>query len=238
MKLLGVLAALAVSCGGARHGELDSAPLHHTPPDEIIVRTDRFVFHMGARVDEAWPARAEETRVALGRSAETLLDQEDTTVAILARQLGVVWPTEPLDFDVLLSADERDVAPCATKLPRRLEVTLASIAHPQPDLFFACALERGFTRLAAESALARALGGAGDAGAGGFYACLTGYAVAVVLIAGTHDARVSRRLELGLSEMCSPRELDWLGTEWVKRVRDDESAEAFGARARRQLTRE
>jgi hypothetical protein len=238
---LSVPASCSLGCGSARHVEPDLPPFHQAPPDEIIVRTDHFAFHMGIRVDEAWAARADGTRAAVGRAAEVLLEDEDTTVSILSRQLGVEFPREPLDFDVALTAPvEPDVSGCDTKLPHRLELPVAAIAHPQPELFFACVLERAFTRLEPESVLARAMGagraGSGDGRAGPLYACVVQYAVGTMLVARAHDAKVSRRLEVRLGEVCSERELDWLGKEWVKRVREDESAEAFGARAAKEAS--
>jgi hypothetical protein len=198
-------------------------PLPREPPDEIVVRTSRFRFHMGVRVDEAWLVNAEETRVALGRAVAVLLEDEDTATMVLAKQLGVEWPAEPLDFDVVLS--EADGAPsCETGLPRRLKV---GIGTPAPELFFACVLERSFARLADESALLRATSSAHRTEVRD---CLVKYAVAAVIVSGTPAARVSHALERRLGASCPAAELDFLVSEWVKRVRGDETAEAFGAR--------
>ena len=217
---------------------IEQAPLRHTPPEEIVIRTDRFRFHTGARIDETWPARAEETRVALGAAMELLLEEEDTTVPILARQLGVDWPSDPVDFDVLPRGPRSPPDPCAGGLRRRL-----SVGDTSPVLFFACTLDASLAWLKGESALYRGMGtaGAGDAGGGGpatrdgLYACIVRYAVAAVLVARTPDRREAKRAEVALGEACAPKVIDWLGREWVKRVREEESAEAFGARAGREI---
>jgi len=199
------------------------------PPEEIVVRTTSFAFRMGARVDEAWPARADETRAALGGELTALLEEEDITVPLLARQLGVTWPDEPLAFDVAMGPPGH-VGPCDAEVPRLLHVARQG---PPPAMFFACVLGRGFVRLAEESPLFRAIGARvrSREDAARLYACVVGYAVAATLAASRREPRTTRLLEQGLGERCTPAMLDWLGREWVKRVRDEESAAGFGARA-------
>jgi hypothetical protein len=192
---------------------------------------------LGARVDLAWTAEADAARTAVGRALEVVLDEEDTVVPTLARQLGLPRPTEPLDFDVSFRGAVDD-GPCDSGLPRRLYVTTSGTA---PTPFFACVLGRAFERTAPESEIYRAIlaaapphGEAAERARDRLYACIVRYAVATVLLATPRDRRVARAIERGLGESCSPPALDWMGREWVKRVREDEGAAAFGARAARE----
>ncbi len=169
--------------------------LPRLPPDEVVVRTTNFVFHMGVRVDEAWATEAEEARAALGSALGVLLDEEDSVVPTLARQLGVPWPGEALDFDVSFRG-ERDDGPCDSSVPRRLYVATSRAA---PAQFFACVLNRSFVRLAGESAVYRAILATleqhGDVTAQAserLHACFVRYAVASVVLAGSLDKRVAR----------------------------------------------
>jgi len=234
------IALIAVLLGACAEGPVLSRgrpeSVHRPPADEIIIRTDRFAFHMGGRVDEAWLANAERTRAAVGAAVATLLDDEDTTVPILARQLGVEWPTDPLDFDVALLATEDHAALCDARhagLPRRLDLAWSGEA---PGRFFACILARSFARLEGESAMARGMKAAtGDRDAGAevsaLYRCFVEVAVAALLVPRTADKEASRAIDAALGATCSREALTWVAHEWVKRVREDESAEAFGARA-------
>jgi hypothetical protein len=203
--------------------------LPRTPPREIVVRTTSFRFHMGARVDETWPVRAEETRAALGQLLPVLLEEEDTTVPVLAKELGVAWPDDPVDFDARLGPG---AAPCDPKMARVLDVS-----GGRARMFFACVLERAFMRLAPESAAYRGVesGSAGEPQAERLYACIVTVAVSTVLVARADDKEDARGVERGLAEGCDPRALDWVAREWIKRVREEETADAFGARAARAL---
>jgi len=179
---------------------------------------------MGAAVDPTWPEKAEETRMALGARLPELLDEEDTDVPILAHQLGVAWPDDALDFDVILAGDER--RPCDAKIPR-----LLLVGGGEGRVFFACVLERSFARLAQQAELHRELTAANAAQAEPLYACIVAYAVAAVMVARASEPKEARTVESRLSDDCTPRMLDWLGREWVKRVRGEETAGAFAARA-------
>jgi hypothetical protein len=210
------------------------AVIPRTPPDEIVVRTTGFAFHSGAKVDATWPAKADATRLALGASLAVLLDQEDAVVPTLTRQLGVTWPSDPLDFDVSLATDDAEDAPCAPKLPRVLALT----PKGDPTVFFACVLDRAFTRLVEESALYRAIAAAHPPAddAKRLYECVARYAVASAVIAGSVgvSAARDRALDASLAASCSPAALEWVEREWVKRVREEETVDGFGARAGRE----
>jgi hypothetical protein len=227
LGLLPLLLAVACEAGTAARPR---TVLSRVPPEEIIVRTTSFAFHMGARVDERWPEKAEETRASLGQALSVLLVEEDTTVPILARQLGVTWPDDPLDFDVVLRAGGRGDG-CDAKVPRLLDVGEAA-----PRVFFACVLERSFGRLREESALHRGLTG-GRADAEPVYACIVAYAVGAVMVAQASDRDEARAIENRLGDACTKGALAWVSREWIKRVRGGESAEAFGARAAREIER-
>jgi len=226
--MLGLLAL-----GGCVHGEpVRPQPLlPRLPAREIVVRTTSFTFRMGADVDETWPEKAEETRVALGAAMAGLLEEEETTVPIVAKQLGVTWPDEPLTFDVILR-DETSTA-CGSKLPRLMQV-----GGGGPRVFFACALERAFARLGEAGALRRGIakgrGGAGEAAQAEvekLYGCVVAYSVAAVMIARAEDKTESRVLEGRLGDACAPRAFAWASREWIKRVKGDETAEEWGERA-------
>jgi hypothetical protein len=235
---LAALAALA-SCAAAAPQESRSRSLANTavprePPRRIIVRTTSFAFHMGAHVDESWPSKAEETRAVLGQMLTVLLDEEDATVPVLARQLGVTWPDtgldDALDFDVELEAS----ASCDSNMPRVLGVARGG----EPRVFFGCVLARAFVRLEHESAVYRGLVKTGGVSATRavpadeqLYACIVTYAVSAVLVARAQDKAEARAVERGLAAACDRRALDWMAAEWIKRVREDESPQAFGARA-------
>jgi hypothetical protein len=240
-------ALLGAGCLGEPPRPSLKAMLHHPPADEVVIRTDRFAFHMGAKVDPTWLPDAERTRAVLGAALATLLEDEDTAVPVLARQLGVAWPDEPLAFEVALR-DERDprspaksLGPCdparASGLPRRLEVASAGEA---PGRFFACVLARSFARLEGEGELGKALaplsrdGGAEPSHA---YGCVVAVAIGALGVAGADGAKAARAIEADahLEAACSPKELAWVSREWIKRVRDEESAAAFGARLAREL---
>ena len=183
------LVTVALGCAGASPAHPLPVP-PRLPPDEVVVRTASFAFHMGARVDETWTTQADDARTALGSAIAVLLDEEDSAVPTLARQLGVVWPAEPLDFDVSFRG-HRDDGPCDSGVPFRLVVT-SSRATPTP--FFACVLERGFVRLARESTIYRAVlatlevhGEAAETAAERLYGCMVRYAVSGVVLAGPRD---------------------------------------------------
>jgi hypothetical protein len=55
--------------------------------------------------------------------------------------------------------------------------------------------------------------------------------VAAVVIAEAHDEKSSQAVEQGLGDSCSPAALTWVAHEWIKRVREQETAEVFGTRA-------
>jgi hypothetical protein len=209
-------------------------PPHPLPrrviPDELVIRTGRFAFHMGARVDETWPARAEETRAALGSSLGVVVDQEDTLVPMLTQELGIEWPREQLDVEVALSPP--GVVPaCGDASSRRL--TLDPHDGAEPTLLFACVLRKSLARLAPESAMYRAMPAV--EGRDALYGCVVRYAVAAALVAGATDKSLKTALEQGLGESCDARELDWLGKEWLKRVLEEEGAASFGKRAGTEL---
>jgi hypothetical protein len=219
--------------------------LPRTPPDSIVIRTDDFTFYMGARVDETWPARAEQTRDALGANLEMLALHEDAVVPTLAHQLGVAWPSEQPDFDVSLRANvmgEGDPT-CDAALPRMLYVRDTRSSAPRPAVFFACVLDRTFGRLEGESLLRRGIEGV-RAGlveparkqTEGLYGCISAYAVATVVVAVARDEKAAQVIEHDLGDRCSTKALDWLGHQWIKRVRDEESAEGFGRRAATELS--
>ena len=228
-----VLALAVVPTPGCARGAAAGPvpPLTRVVPEAIIIRTTSFAFHLGAGVDPTWPAKSEKARAELGRALSVLLDEEDTAVPLLARQLGVAWPSETVDFDVVLR-DAEGRAPCDAKLPRLLEV-----GRTPARLFFACVLERSFARLAPDSSLYRAIAASrpsiADPGgeASRLYACVTAYAVSALMVAQTHDEGEQRATEEALGEECAPRALAWVGHAWIKRVRGVETAEAFGARA-------
>jgi hypothetical protein len=198
--------------------------------DTIVVRTDSFVFRTGVAVDPTWPAQAETTRAALGGALEVLLEDEGAVVPVVARELGVAWPEDRAAFDVaLVEAGRGSDAVCAGGLASRLSV--ASGSRPVP--FFACVLERALDRLADASALRRAIGGSaareeGDA----LYGCIVRYAVTAALVAGHRPSRDdAASLDAGLAARCSPAMVSWASHAWLKRVREEEGAEAFGRRA-------
>jgi hypothetical protein len=208
------------------------------PAREILVRTTSFTFRMGAAVDETWPEKAEETRASLGAAVATLLEEEDTTVPILARELGVTWPNDPLAFDVILR-DEAST-PCGAKLPRLLQV-----GGGGARVFFACALERAFARLGEEGALRQGMTkGRGQtedsvraepAELDRLYACVVAYAVAAVMVARADGKKEAREAESRLGDACTPGALQWVAKEWIRRVKEEESAEEWGERAGREM---
>jgi hypothetical protein len=179
---------------------------------------------MGAAVDPTWPDKAEETRMALGARLPELLEEEDTTVPILAHQLGVAWPSEALDFDVILAGE--DSRPCDAKIPR-----LLLAGGGEGRVFFACVLERSFARIAEQGELHRSMAAVNAHEAEPVYACIVAYAVAAVMVARARDPKEAHAVEARLSAGCTPDALDWVAREWIKRVRNEETAEAFGTRA-------
>jgi hypothetical protein len=205
-------------------GTRPNAVLPRVAPNELVVRTESFAFHMGVGIDPTWPEKAEETRIALGARLPELLDEEDTTVPILARQLGVTWPGEVLDFDVILAGE--DSRPCDAKIARLL---LAGGGAGRD--FFACVLERSFARLGDQSELHRALTAANAREADGLYACIVAYAVAAVMVARAEGRAEAHAAEARIAGSCSPGAEGWIGREWIKRVRSQETAAAFGERA-------
>ena len=228
-----------VACAAETHGH--PAPIvPRAPPDSIDIRTDRFTFHMGARVDPTWPAKAEQTRDALGGELAALMDQEDTTVPILARQLGVTLPDETTDFDVALlpGAPSGADTPCDAQLVGALHVRDRRLVPAQPAVFFACVLRRTFSKLMEKSGVHRAIVLAhapidevGKREADHLYGCIMQFAVATVVSARDEDKDEAKRVLGGLPDACTPSELDWVSHTWVKRVREDESAMDYGSHA-------
>jgi len=212
-------------------------PRPRVAPDTLVVRTTSFAFQMGKRVDETWPEKAEETRALLGQSLAVLLEEEDTTVPVLARQLGVVWPAEQVELDVKIGGgDGAESRPL--ELPR-----LVVVGGGEPSrAFFASVLERALVRLAPESAMFRAIASSrADAGEGAegdgerLYACVAAVATYAVVVARARDEKDARGVERVIRERCAPREREWVTREWIARVKEEESAEAFGVRAARAL---
>ena len=198
------------------------------PAREIIVRTTSFSFHMGARVDDTWPRLADETRTALGLQLPVLLEEEDTTVPVLTRELGVRWPEEPVEFDAVLGGAE---GPCDPKLPRVVDVS-----HGEARTFFGCVLQRSFARLSSESTMVRGIASvSGDGRGASLYGCIAAYAVSAVLVARAAGKDEARAVEAGLAGQCEPQALSWVARDWIQRVREEESAEAFGARGAREV---
>ncbi len=201
----------------------------HAPTDAIVVRTDHFTFRLGRAVDHDWPARADETRSALGRALSLLLERELEVVGALAEQLGVVFPAQPLAFDAALARD--DGVACG------VDGTLGLGPRVTPLSFFACVLERSFVSLGAGSAVHAGLasGGAGDADHA--YRCIARYAVTAVVVAEVHPGPAdTRALDDALGAACDPAAIAWLSRAWVSRVHNAESADAFGARAGREVS--
>jgi hypothetical protein len=239
----GLLAlALLGGCFGAPPARVVSIGAVRPPPDEIVVRTDRFLFHMGVKNDEAWAEDSVRTRTSLGGALAILLDVEDTEIPILTRQLGLEWPSDPVDFDVaLLPRGAESLGPCDPSragLSRRLEIAPMGEA---PGPFFACVLERTFLVEKEKSTLYRAvLAGASDAAeAAALYACIVRVAVTAVRVASAEDRKGREEVEAAarLRETCSEEALGWVSREWVKRVREEETAASLGARAMAALRR-
>lgn len=209
------------------------------------MRTDRFLFHMGVKNDEAWATDSVRTRTSLGGALATLLDVEDIEIPILTRQLGMEWPADPIDFDVALlprgprgAESSGPCDPSRAGLPGRLEIAPVGEA-PLP--FFACVLERAFARERDKSELYRAIleGAPEKADAAALYACIVRVAI-TALHAASEESRTGRDVvERGarLRDACSEDALEWVSREWVKRVREEETAGAFGARAAALLRR-
>lgn len=220
-----LLAVACVPAGGVR----PSPTVARTPAREIIVRSSFFSFHMGALVDTSWPAKADETRAALGQLLPVLLEEEDTVVPVLARQLGVAWPAEPVDVNVVFRGG---AAPCEVEASRPVDVS-----EGRPRTFFACVLERALARSSPTSGVFRGIeahhGSALDDARprDRLYGCIVTFAVSAVLVVRAESRRDAQALEERLGTRCEPATLEWLAREWIKRVRDAETAEAFGARA-------
>jgi hypothetical protein len=228
--------ALLVGCFGDPPARVVSIGAVRPPPDEIVVRTDRFLFHMGVKNDEAWATNSVKTRTSLGGALATLLDVEDIEIPILTRQLGMEWPSDAVDFDVaLLPRGAESSGPCDPSragLPGRLEIAPGGEA---PGPFFACVLERTFVRERDKSEIYRAIlaGSSRSAEATALYACIVRVAVTALHVASEEGRKERETVERAahLREACSQEALEWVSREWVKRVREDETARAFGARA-------
>jgi hypothetical protein len=235
LQALAVLLAALVGCYPSGHPHI--APLApHPVPQEIVVRTTAFLFHMGARVDETWPARAEETYEALGKASSLMLEEEDVLVPMISQELGILWPREPLDFDVVL-ADREPTAPCEGAFASRIEL---SPSMREPATFLACVVERGLARLAAGSAIQQAIervrapmSEPARARTSDLYACVFTYAASAAMVARMPEH--ARVLEAPLGRACTRPELAWMQGHWLGRVRQEVTSEAFGEEAARAL---
>jgi hypothetical protein len=243
------MGGLAACAGDSARAAVERPVRNEKPVDEIVVSTERFRFHIGARFDPRWVENADLSRAVLGAAMSSLLEEEDTTVPVLSRQLGITWPDTPLDYEVALE-DTANVDPCDSTAPALLRRMEVSRTGEPPHTFFACVLRRSFVRLEGESSLYRALAAStppdkspdagqdgSSRGASAVYACVVSFAIASLGVASTPPPKEARRIEAGLLDVCTVEELAWVSREWVARVREDERPDAFGARAARALLR-
>ena len=175
---------------------------------------------------ETWADHEQEARRTLGRTGSPLMDLEDVIAPALATQIGRVWPDEPI---VLYMARGARIDPSGREGP----VIDAHGECFEGDALLECLFTRAIETMLPESDLGRGIEEAraklDDHGRDATRAavpCVAALAVDVAMAAADPRYKPTRRF----AAACAPPVRDWLGDAWVKRMRGDETAKAFGAR--------
>ncbi len=177
---------------------------------------------------DTWAAHESEARRTLGRDGTPLMELEDALATALARQIGAVWPADPI---VVYLAHEGG----------RLDAEGGrdgAVIDVEGECFgggalLECLFTRALEGVLRESELGRTVrdelarrGDATGAADTRFMACVAALATGAAVAAAERRYTPTRRF----ITVCSEPERAWLAAEWPKRARGDESPRAFASR--------
>jgi hypothetical protein len=156
------------------------------------------------------------------------MDLEDVLAPTLARQIGKVWPDDPIVVFVAHASGRLD-----SNGGRDGAVIDAGGECFGGDALLECLFTRALEVLLPESDLGRALeqegarrGDVSRAASAGFLACVAALATDAAVAATEARYTPTRRFVT----VCSEPARAWLEGEWPKRMHGDESAKAFAVR--------
>jgi hypothetical protein len=175
-----------------------------------------------------WAAHESDARRMLGSHGTSLMDLEDVLAPTLARQIGKVWPDDPIVVFVAHAGGRLD-----SNGGRDGAVIDAGGECFGGDALLECLFTRALEVLLPESDLGRALeeegtrrGDVSRAASAGFVACVAALATDAAVAATEARYTPTRRFVT----VCSEPARAWLEGEWPKRMHGDESAKAFAVR--------
>jgi hypothetical protein len=182
---------------------------------------------------ETWADHEQEARRTLGRTGSPLMDLEDVIAPALATQIGRLWPEEPI---VVYLARGSRMDPSGREGP----VIDAHGECFEGDALLECLFTRAVETMLPDSDLGRGIEEArakldehGRDVTLAAVPCVAALAVDVAMAAADPRYKPTRRF----ASACAPSVRDWLGDAWVKRMRGDETAKAFGAKLVERMTK-
>jgi hypothetical protein len=183
---------------------------------------------LGDFLRDTWAAHETDARRTLGRNGTPLMELEDALAPVLARQIGIVWPDDPIVLYVA-HEDRQDAAEGG----RDGAVLDAGGDCFERNALLECLFTRALEALMPDSELGRAIeeegtrrGAASLSSIDGFMACVAALATDAAVAAAERHYTPTRHFVT----VCSEPARAWLAVEWPKRLRGDESARAFGVR--------
>jgi len=177
---------------------------------------------------DTWAAHEIDTRRTLGRSGTPLMNSEDVLAPTLARQIGIVWPNDPIVAYVAHAKRQFDVG--GGRDGAVLDVDGECL---DGNALLECLFTRALEVLLPDSELGRALEeargrleGAQSFTSAGLLACVA------VLASDAAVAALEQRYTptRAFVARCSERQRAWLADEWPRRMHGEESPQVFAAR--------
>jgi hypothetical protein len=180
---------------------------------------------LGAYLEDHWTDDSDDAQRSVGRVASPVLTFEDLVAPTLASQIGRVWPSDPVDVFV---ARAQRVDPSGRTGP---------LLDTQGECFaegalLECLLTRAVEELLPESDVGRAitearakLDDAGREKCETAIACVAALSVDAAVTAALHHYQPTRRF----AEACPASLRSWLADNWMKRMKNEIEAKAFGA---------
>jgi hypothetical protein len=174
-----------------------------------------------------WAEHESEARRVVGRNGTPLMELEDVLAPALGRQIGVVWPNDPIV--VYVAHEEGRLDEVGGRDGAVLDIEGDCF---EGNALLECLFTRALEVLLPDSELGRAFeeARAGQSEAdrtesAGVTPCVAALAADVAVASAERRYTPTRRFVT----VCSEPARAWLGREWPKRVRRDESPKEFAA---------
>jgi len=183
---------------------------------------------LDAFLHDTWAAHEIDTRRTLGRSGTPLMNSEDALAPTLARQIGIVWPNDPVVVYVAHAKRQFDMG--GGRDGAVLDVDGECL---DGNALLECLFTRALEVLLPDSELGRALEeerarleGSPSFTSADLLACIAALASDAAVAAIEQRYTPTR----AFVARCSERQRAWLADEWPRRMHGEESPRVFAAR--------